>query len=105
MTALDLLNKLPAAINPAAVAGIDRTLQFNTSQPAYVTIRDGACSVTEGTAENADLTLTLSDDDLIRLMTGKLDGMMAVMTGKLKLRGDMGLAQKIGKFFDAGKLG
>lgn len=104
MTALELLNKLPAAINPQAVAGLHRTLQFNTSQPAWVVIRDGACVVTQGTAEAADLTLTLADDDLVSLMTGKLDGMMAVLTGKLKLQGDLGLAQQLGRYFDASRL-
>ena len=104
MTALDLLNKLPAAINPQAVAGVSRTLQFNTSQPAWVVIRDGACSVTEGTAAAADLTLTLADDDLVGLLTGKLDGMMAVLTGKLKLQGDLMLAQQLSRYFDASRL-
>jgi len=104
MTALELLNKLPAAINPQAVAGLNRTLQFNTSQPAWVVIRDGACVVTQGTAEAADLTLVLADEDLVSLMTGKLDGMMAVLTGKLKLQGDLGLAQQLGRYFDASRL-
>lgn len=104
MTALELLNKLPLALDPQAVAGVNRTLQFNTSQPAYVVIRDGACTVTEGTAETADLTLALSDDDLVGLLTGKLDGMMAMMTGRLKLQGNMGLATQLGRYFDASRL-
>ncbi|MCW8806614.1 MAG: SCP2 sterol-binding domain-containing protein [Rhodanobacter sp.] len=104
MSALDLLNRLPAAINAQAVAGLDCTLQFNTSQPAYVVICDGACLVTPGVAQVAHLTLTLSDEDLAGLLAGRLDGMMAVMTGKLKLQGDLGLAQQLGRFFDASRL-
>ncbi|HUW52296.1 MAG TPA: SCP2 sterol-binding domain-containing protein [Rhodanobacter sp.] len=104
MTALDLLNKLPAAINPQAVAGLNRTIQFNTSQPAFVVIRDGACAVTPGSTDAADLTLTLADDDLVGLLTGKLDGMMAVLTGRLKLQGDLTLAQQLGRYFDASRL-
>lgn len=105
MSALELLHKLPFAINPQATAGIDRTIQFNTSQPAYVVIRDGACEVTEGSADAADLTLNLSDNDLVALLTGKLDGMMAMMSGRLKLKGDMGLATQLGRYFDASRLG
>lgn len=104
MTALELLNKLPTAINPQTTAGVDRTIQFNISQPAYVAIHNGACEVSEGTAEAADLTLAMSDDDLVSLLTGKLDGMAAMMTGKLKLQGDMGLATQLGRYFDASKL-
>lgn len=105
MTALELLQKLPHALNPQAVVGVNRTIQFNVAQPVYVVIRDGACTVTDGTAEAADLTLSLSDDDLIGLLTGKLDGMMAMMTGRLKLHGDLGLATQLGRYFDASRLG
>ena len=38
-------------------------------------------------------------------MKGELNGMTAFMTGKLQLDGDMMLAQRIGTFFDASKLG
>ena len=104
MSALDLLHKLPFAINPQTTAGVDRTIQFNISQPAYVVIRNGACEVTEGSAENADLSLKMSDDDLVSLLTGKLDGMAAMMTGRLKLQGDMTLATQLGRYFDASRL-
>ena len=104
MSALELLHKLPVVINPQTTAGVDRTIQFNISQPAYVVICNGECKVTEGHAETADLTLTMSDDDLISLLTGKLDGMAAMMTGRLKLQGDMVLATQLGRYFDASRL-
>jgi putative sterol carrier protein len=104
MTALELLHKLPAAFNPEAAASANSVIQFNISQPAFVTIRDGICTVTEGSAEAADLALGITDDNLVALMTGKLNGVMAMMSGKLKVSGDMGLAQKIGRLFDPSKL-
>ena len=104
MNALELLHKLPHAINPQTTAGVERTIQFNTSQPAYVVIHNGTCEVTEGNAETADLTLGMSDDDLVSLLTGKLDGMAAMMTGRLKLQGDMALATQLGRYFDASRL-
>ena len=33
--------------------------------------------------------------DFVDLATGKLDGTMAFMSGKLKIKGDMGLAMKL----------
>lgn len=104
MSALDLLHKLPLAINPHTTAGVNRTIQFDISQPAHVLIRNGACEVTEGSAEDPDLLLKMSDDDLISLLTGKLDGMAAMMTGRLKLQGDVSLATQLGRYFDASKL-
>jgi putative sterol carrier protein len=105
MSAAELIKKLPAALNADAAAGTDATIQFNISSPMNVVIKDGACTANEGAATNADVTLTMEDDDLIALMKGELNGMTAFMTGKLQLEGDLMLAQRIGSLFDASKLG
>ena len=68
-------------------------------------IKGGAAQLVEGTAGNADVTLTMEDDDLVSLLKGDLNGMTAFMTGKLQLDGDMMLAQRMTSFFDASKLG
>ena len=43
----------------------------------------------------ADCTLKMDLSDLADLLGGKLDGMTAFMTGKLKIEGDMGVAMKL----------
>jgi len=104
MSVIDFLKKMPAALDAQAAAGTNCVLQFNTSTPAHITIKDGAASFGEGSAGNADVTLTMADEDLIALLKGELNGMTAFMTGKLQLEGDLMLAQRIGSFFDASKL-
>ena len=103
-SALELLKKLPAAFNADAASGTDCTLQFNTSKPAYATIKGGTCAITEGSAPNSDVTITMEDDDFVALMKGELNGMTAFMTGKLQIEGDLMLAQRMASFFDASKL-
>lgn len=105
MSAAELIKKLPSALNVDAAAGTDATIQFNISSPMNVVIKDGQASANEGSAANADVTLTMEDEDLIALMKGELNGMTAFMTGKLQLEGDLMLAQRIGTLFDASKLG
>ncbi|NKF23550.1 SCP2 sterol-binding domain-containing protein [Solimonas marina] len=105
MSAHDFLQRLPQALNADAAAGTDCTIQFNIARPAYVVIKDGACQVQDGSAGNADVTLTMEDDDLVQLMKGELNGMTAFMTGKLQLDGDLMLAQRVSSLFDASKLG
>jgi putative sterol carrier protein len=104
MTAIDFLKKLPAALNGDAASGMDCVLQFNTSAPAYVSIKGGAASVAEGTAPSPNVTITMADDDLIKMFKGELNGMMAFMTGKLKVDGDLMMAQRMASLFDASKL-
>jgi len=40
-----------------------------------------------------------SVDDWVKIMTGKLDGTTAFMQGKLKTKGDLGLAMKMPTMF------
>ena len=51
--------------------------------------------VTEADGD-ANCTVTITDTDFVDIVTGKLNGQMAFMTGKLKVAGDMGLAMKLG---------
>ena len=55
--------------------------------------------VTSGAAASPTLTLGMSAQDWLDMVGGKLSGQMAFMSGKLKLKGDMGLAMKIGSMF------
>jgi putative sterol carrier protein len=104
MSVTDFLQKLTTTLDPNAAAGTNCVLQFNTSTPAYITIKDGAANLTEGAAPSPDVTLIMADEDLVALLKGELNGMQAFMTGKLQLEGDMMLAQRLGSFFDASKL-
>lgn len=104
MSAAELLHKLPAAFNPSEAAGTNCTIQFVCSTPVSATIKDGACTVSDGQASSADVTITMEDDDLVALMKGELNGMTAFMTGKLQIEGDLMLAQRMASFFDASKL-
>lgn len=104
MSAATFLKQLPEAFNPEAAVGTDCVLQFNTSEPAYATIKDGSCTITAGTASDPDVTLIMEDDDLIALMRGELNGLTAFMTGKLQVEGDLMLGQRLQGFFDQSKL-
>ena len=43
------------------------------------------------------MTMTMTAQDYVDMITGKLNGQMAFMSGKLKIAGDMGLAMKLPK--------
>jgi len=53
----------------------------------------------------ASVTLTMADGDLVDMASGKLPGQKAFMTGKLKIKGNLMLVQKMGTLFqDQAKL-
>jgi putative sterol carrier protein len=87
--------------NPDRVAGINAVYQFNVTGDNggtyYVDLTGDAPAVAAGTAENANCTITAADSDFVDIVSGKLNGQMAFMTGKLKIAGDMGLALKLQK--------
>ena len=60
-----------------------------------VLMLDGAASQVTENDGVADTTLKVSWDDWQALADGKLDGMTAFMTGKLKVEGDMSNAMQL----------
>lgn len=104
MSAADLLRKLPTAFNPEHAESDKRVIQFNISEPMYAEIENGACRVISGTATHPDVALTIEDTDLEQLLTGELSGVVAFLTGKLHLEGDIQLAQRLGDMFSIAKL-
>jgi putative sterol carrier protein len=57
-------------------------------------IKDGALDVTKGTAADADATLKMDADDFAKMSDGDLNPMMAFMSGKIKVDGDLGTVMK-----------
>ncbi|CAL8278526.1 unnamed protein product [Lota lota] len=60
-----------------------------------VDVKNGSGSVTNDPETKADCTLSIGDEDLLALMTGKLNPQTAYMQKKLKISGNMGLAMKL----------
>ncbi|XP_060685777.1 sterol carrier protein 2 [Hemiscyllium ocellatum] len=60
-----------------------------------VDVKNGKGSVDFNSEKKADCTITMSDDDLLALMTGKMNPQTAFFQGKLKIAGNMGLAMKL----------
>ena len=63
-----------------------------------VRVDDGTVTVAEG-VEDADCTISASEETLTRIVNGEQNPTTAFMTGKLKIDGDMGAALKLQKLF------
>ncbi|HET6969156.1 MAG TPA: SCP2 sterol-binding domain-containing protein [Ornithinibacter sp.] len=68
-----------------------------------VVVENGTCRIEEGAAESADLSLTLGPAEFLKLITGSGNPAMMFMMGKIKARGDLGLAGGLANWFETPK--
>ncbi len=66
-------------------------------------IADGKCVLSPTPEHEAKLALTLGQADFLKVVSGNANPVMMFMTGKLKAKGDLGLAAKIADLFDIPK--
>jgi len=70
------------------------SLKFDCGDEGVIVLADNTASTRD---QDTDCTLRLSRANLEKLLTGKLNPMTAVMMGKIKVSGDMGVAMKLGQ--------
>jgi len=84
------------AQKPEKVAGLNATYQFDlTGESWTLTISNGRPTVSAGPAQSPNTTFVATTEDWMNIATGKLNAAMAFMQGKLKVKGDMGMAMKL----------
>jgi putative sterol carrier protein len=99
-TAREFFDALPSRVSPDRIEGMNNTYVFDIEGAGTwtVAIADGAVTVTEG-AGDADCTFTSSEETFEKITSGEQNATTAYMTGKLKIKGDMGAAMKLQKIF------
>jgi len=104
MNPAGLFKRMPDVFKKEAAAGMDVVFQFNIKGPKggdwIVAVKDKECDIKPGEAQNPDCTLTMSDDNFVKLFTGVMTSMQAFSSGKLSLDGDIMKSQLIEKIFD-----
>jgi putative sterol carrier protein len=91
---------------PEKAAGRSAVVQYEVglrdgSVRSWQVIVDGAaCTVQPGSERPAAVTLQIALSPFLRVLTGSLDGMTAFMSGVLKVKGDVMLAQLMQGWFD-----
>ena len=91
------LQELTATMKEGASkkSAFGNTVKFSTDQGViYIDGNQTPPSVSNDD-KAADCTIKMDFGDFTDLLGGKLDGMTAFMTGKLKIEGDMGVAMKL----------
>lgn len=79
----------------ANVAPFGAKLKFVIGDQIILIDGTGDSNVISQNDDEAACTISTEADTFMQLKNGDLNPMMAVMTGKVKIKGDMGLAMKL----------
>ncbi|NRD78073.1 SCP2 sterol-binding domain-containing protein [Bacillus sp. BRMEA1] len=98
---MELMQKIEETVNRESdpIAGLTAIYQFDITgdeaKTCQLHFQNGKALVYEGEESPADCALIMSLASFQLFILGKLNGTLALMTGKLKIKGDMGKAIKI----------
>jgi putative sterol carrier protein len=102
--------RMPESFRAGRAADLDAVIQWtitggpNGSDTYEIRIADGVCttSATPST-DRPRLGITVAPVDFVRVVSGNANPAFMFMTGKLKAKGDMGLAVSIPTLFEVPK--
>ena len=99
----EIFDGMAGAFQADKAAGMKAVYQWDITGDGggkwHAEIADGSISVNEGDHASPNITITVAAQDWLDITNGKLDGQMAFMSGKLKVKGDMSLAMKMKTLF------
>jgi putative sterol carrier protein len=96
----EFFETLEGRVDASKTAGMNNSYLFDIDGAGKwkVDVQDGSVKVTED-EEDADVTITTSEETFEKITSGEQNATSAYMTGKLKVKGDMGAAMKLQKLF------
>jgi len=86
-------NELAEKVN--TIAPIGKKLKFKLDDNVLLIDGSGNENVLTEEDVEADCTVTMSKETYVKLQQKKIKPMIATLTGKLKVKGDLGLARKL----------
>jgi len=99
----EAFDQMPSVFNKEAAKGLDAVYQFDLSGDGggkwYVTIKNETCDVKEGAHASPNITISMASQDYLDMVSGKANGQMLFMSGKLRIAGDLGLALRMQSLF------
>ncbi|MBP6016033.1 MAG: SCP2 sterol-binding domain-containing protein [Candidatus Promineofilum sp.] len=99
MSVSELFSNMPGRFQADKAAGAEMGILFNLSGDEggqyFVNINDGKLDVSEGApVATPNATVNMSAEDFKAMSSGSLNPMMAFMTGKIKVDGDLNSVMK-----------
>jgi putative sterol carrier protein len=98
-----VFEQMPSRFKKEAAVGFNAVYQFDLSGEGggkwQVSINNDKCDIKEGAHPSPNTTFSMTAQDYLDMVAGKLNPQMAFMSGKLRISGDMGLALRFQGLF------
>ncbi len=102
MTAKEFITSLPEKVNPAVLEGVQTNFHFDVEGEGggqfSVIVEGGKVEVKEGFEGEAKCKVSAKSENLMGVVKGDINPMMAVLTGKIKIS-NQGEMLKYAKIF------
>ena len=100
MKTREFFEGLEARVDSSKTAGVNNSYLFDIEGAGTWTVKvaDGKVTVDEGDT-GGDCTISTSSETFEKVVKGEQNPTAAYMSGKLKIKGDMGAAMKLQKLF------
>lgn len=95
--------------DPSAGKKVGGVYQFNVTGEGgakkvwSVDLKAATPVVKDAPVDKPECTITLADNDLVNMVSGKANGQQLFMQGKLKIQGNMAMAMKLDQLFKSSK--
>jgi putative sterol carrier protein len=102
-TPQEVFDSMRGSFQPAKAKGVHARYQWDLSGPQggqwWIDVDDGKYKMGKGKIDNPSVTFVAKDKDWVAVSNHQMGGTWAYLTGRLKIRGDQGLARKLGEIF------
>jgi putative sterol carrier protein len=102
-TPQNVFDAMRGSFQPAKAKGVHARYQWDLSGPNggqwWIEVNDGTYKMGNGQIDHPNVTFRASDKDWVAICHDQLSGTWAYLTGRLKVRGDQGVARKLGEMF------
>jgi putative sterol carrier protein len=106
----EIFSRFPAQFRPDKAGSTNAVIHWNIggrpdggTDTYELVIADGTCTLSPTPQAEPKLTVSIGGVEFLQLVSGSANPMMMFMTGKLKAKGDLGLAANLANLFDLPK--
>jgi hypothetical protein len=106
----EIFNRMVGLFRPDRAGNTNAVIHWNVgdrpdggADTYELVIADGKCTLSPQPEHEPKLSLNLGAVDFLKVVSGNGNPVMMFMTGKLKAKGDLGLAANIANLFDIPK--